>query len=199
MPQFWRNCRIAFRCVRFAAWFAALALIAAFLWCNRIGLPGFLKARLVASLQEQGVKLEFSRLRLSLVHGFVADNVRAGQMAAGSPAFAARSVQLQLDFPALLHRRWQLDGLVIRNGNFSLPLSPTNALTLTNLQTELRFLPDDAWALDHFRAEMEQFKTDYANPLYRWPETFNEIFPVGVIVSLVSAGLLRNSRFLPAR
>jgi hypothetical protein len=54
-------------------------------------------------------------------------------------------------------------------------------------------------ALDHFRAEMEQFKADYANPLYRWPETFNEIFPVGVIVSLVSAGLLRNSRFLPAR
>jgi len=26
-----------------------------------------------------------------------------------------------------------------------------------------------------------------------------EIFPVGVIVSLVSAGLLRNSRFMPAR
>jgi hypothetical protein len=28
---------------------------------------------------------------------------------------------------------------------------------------------------------------------------FAEIFPVGVLVSLVSAGLLRNSRFLPAR
>jgi hypothetical protein len=27
--------------------------------------------------------------------------------------------------------------------------------------------------------------------------TFAEIFPVGVLVSLVSAGLLRNSRFLP--
>jgi hypothetical protein len=29
--------------------------------------------------------------------------------------------------------------------------------------------------------------------------TFVEIFPVGVLVSLVSAALLRNSRFLPAR
>jgi hypothetical protein len=29
--------------------------------------------------------------------------------------------------------------------------------------------------------------------------TFAEIFPVGVIVSVVSAGLLRNSRFLAAR
>ena len=48
-------------------------------------------------------------------------------------------------------------------------------------------------------AEAEQFKTMYANPLYRITETFIEIFPVGVLVSLVSAGLLRNSRFLAAR
>jgi hypothetical protein len=54
-------------------------------------------------------------------------------------------------------------------------------------------------ALDRVRAEMAQFKVQYANPLYRWPETFAEIFPVGVLVSLASAGLLRNSRFMPAR
>jgi hypothetical protein len=47
-------------------------------------------------------------------------------------------------------------------------------------------------------AEMERFKVQYANPLYRLPMTFAEIFPVGVLVSLVSAALLRNSRFLPA-
>jgi hypothetical protein len=29
--------------------------------------------------------------------------------------------------------------------------------------------------------------------------TFGEIFPVGVLVSLISAGLLRNSRFFPLR
>jgi len=54
-------------------------------------------------------------------------------------------------------------------------------------------------ALERLRAEMELFKVQYANPLYRWPMTFAEIFPVGVIVSLVSAGLLRSSRFMPAR
>jgi hypothetical protein len=53
-------------------------------------------------------------------------------------------------------------------------------------------------ALAKFTAEMQRFKTQYANPLYRLPMTFIEIFPVGVLVSLVSAGLLRNSRFLPA-
>jgi len=54
-------------------------------------------------------------------------------------------------------------------------------------------------ALAKFTAEMEQFKVQYANPLYRLPMTFIEIFPVGVLVSLVSAGLLRFSSFLPAR
>ena len=39
----------------------------------------------------------------------------------------------------------------------------------------------------------------YQSPLYRLPMTFAEIFPVGLLVSIVSAILLRNSRFLPAR
>ena len=56
-----------------------------------------------------------------------------------------------------------------------------------------------AEALARFTAEMEQFKAQYANPLFRLPMTFVEIFPVGVLVSLVSAALLRSSRFLPAR
>ena len=46
---------------------------------------------------------------------------------------------------------------------------------------------------------MDAFKVQYANPLFRMPMTFAEIFPVGVLVSLVSAALLRNSRFLSAR
>jgi len=54
-------------------------------------------------------------------------------------------------------------------------------------------------ALAKLTASMEKFKVQYADPLYRWPMTFAEIFPVGVIVSLISAALLRNSRFLPAR
>jgi hypothetical protein len=56
-----------------------------------------------------------------------------------------------------------------------------------------------AAALAKLSAEMATFKVQYANPLFRLPMTFIEIFPVGVLVSLVSAGLLRNSRFLPAR
>ncbi len=54
-------------------------------------------------------------------------------------------------------------------------------------------------ALAKVTAEMDAFKAQYANPFYRWPMTFIEIFPVGVLVSLISAGLLRNPRFLPVK
>jgi hypothetical protein len=54
-------------------------------------------------------------------------------------------------------------------------------------------------ALARYTAEMAAFRKSYANPLFRLPMTFIEIFPVGVLVSLVAAALLRNSRFLPAR
>jgi hypothetical protein len=48
-------------------------------------------------------------------------------------------------------------------------------------------------------AAMETFRMEYDNPFFRVPETFMEIFPVGLLIALVSAALLRNPRFLPAR
>lgn len=46
---------------------------------------------------------------------------------------------------------------------------------------------------------MQRFRTQYANPLFRMPMTFTEIFPVDVLVSRISAALLRKPGFLPAR
>jgi len=53
--------------------------------------------------------------------------------------------------------------------------------------------------LDAMAAQFEQFQLMYANPLLRLPMTFIEIFPVGLIISLIAALLLRNPRFFPAR
>ncbi len=47
--------------------------------------------------------------------------------------------------------------------------------------------------------EGRDFAAMYANPVFRMGMTFIEMFPIGVVISLVSAALLRNSRFLPAR
>lgn len=53
-------------------------------------------------------------------------------------------------------------------------------------------------ALAREMAELEAMRVQYANPLFRIPMVFLEIFPVGFIVALVSAALLRNARFMPA-
>lgn len=48
-------------------------------------------------------------------------------------------------------------------------------------------------------AEMRGVADMYRNPLFRVGITFTEIFPVGLIVALISAAILRNPRVLPAR
>jgi hypothetical protein len=48
-------------------------------------------------------------------------------------------------------------------------------------------------------ADAADFTRMYANPMFRLPMVFIEIFPVGLLVSLISAAVLRNSRILPAR
>jgi uncharacterized membrane protein YhaH (DUF805 family) len=47
--------------------------------------------------------------------------------------------------------------------------------------------------------EFETLKVQYKDPLFRIPMTFLEIFPVGLLVALISAALLRNSKVLPDR
>ena len=116
---FWRKCRAGICWLRRAALVAVAAAICAFLWFNRVGLPDFLKRRLVESLHARGLKLQFDRMRLSLVNGLVAKNVRASHAAGpDSPVLSARQVRLELDYPAMLHRRLQLDGLVPREAGF---------------------------------------------------------------------------------
>lgn len=53
--------------------------------------------------------------------------------------------------------------------------------------------------LEKLSADMEAFVKNYANPLFRLPMTFTEIFPVGLLIALISAALLRNPKVLPAR
>jgi NADH:ubiquinone oxidoreductase subunit K len=53
--------------------------------------------------------------------------------------------------------------------------------------------------IEAMSTQMTEFQHMYANPLFRLPMTFIEIFPVGLIISLIAAALLRNPRFMPAR
>jgi hypothetical protein len=54
-------------------------------------------------------------------------------------------------------------------------------------------------AYDALVRQMDAMRTQYANPLFRMMYTAIEILPVGLVIALASAALLRNPRFLPAR
>jgi hypothetical protein len=59
----------------------------------------------------------------------------------------------------------QIDGLFLRQGKFIWPLSPTNTLTLQNIQTDLRFQTNDTWSLDHFQADFAGVKLALAGDI----------------------------------
>ena len=46
--------------------------------------------------------------------------------------------------------------------------------------------------------QMDDFAVTYKNPIFRFTITMLEIAPVGVVISLLSAGLLRRKEFLPS-
>jgi hypothetical protein len=50
-----------------------------------------------------------------------------------------------------------------------------------------------------FKSEMAVLTRQYSNPLFRIPLTFIEIAPIGLLVAVISATLLRKSSFMPAR
>jgi hypothetical protein len=54
-------------------------------------------------------------------------------------------------------------------------------------------------AIDAKAAELAEMHAMYDNPLIRVPMIFAEIAPVGLVVALVSAAVLRNPKVLPAR
>jgi hypothetical protein len=48
------------------------------------------------------------------------------------------------------------------------------------------------------KVEMEEMSELYKNPVFRFGFTLIEIFPVGLIITLISAGILRKKEILPA-
>jgi len=150
---FWRKCRLCIRWFRRAAMVVTVVLLCAFTWFDHVGVPDFLQRRLVETLREHGIELEFSRMRFSLFHGLIADNVRVGHaVAPDSPELSAREVRLELDVSAALQGRLQIAGLMLREGKFILPLSPANHLDLDGIQTEVHFQANDTWSLNNFKA-----------------------------------------------
>ncbi len=155
--RFWRLCRIYFRRFRISIWIITIILLSAVLYLNRVGLPDFVKRPLVSKLRERGVALEFAQLRWHWGDGFVAHSVSFGSMSEpAAPQLLAERVQIQLNGRALVQGRVQVDSLGLDGGRLEwIPLNsntPIRALTVKNIQAQLRLLPGDQWRLDDLHA-----------------------------------------------
>jgi hypothetical protein len=169
-PSQRRKGRIYFRRLRILLWLMLVTLLGAWIYLNQVGLPGFVKRPLLDKLRARGLELEFSRLRLSWRRGILAENVRFGQANhPWSPRATFGQVQLQLNHRALLRGQFQVDALALRQGRLLWPIPDTNQaprqLTLEHIQTHLRFLPNDQWALDNFNAAFLGAKVQFSGTL----------------------------------
>jgi len=155
--RFWRITRLYFRRLRLAVWLSILLFLGVLLYLNQVGLPGFVKTPLLEKLREQGIDLRFSRLRLRLDEGIVAENVlfeRADEPL--SPNMSVTSVVIEFNPKALLKLRLQIGSLSLRGGRLVWPIQENRPaprqLSLDNIRARLRFLPGDQWVLDDFSA-----------------------------------------------
>jgi hypothetical protein len=71
-------------------------------------------------------------------------------------------------------------------------------LYIQSMQDSLRAEGASLAELAALAVENDSLRQQYANPLIRLPMTFTEIFPVGVLISLISATILKDSGVLAA-
>jgi len=141
-----------------------LAVVAYVLFhLHQIGLPRFLKERLLTELSAQGLMLDYSRLRLEFGRGIVADNVALRFTGAPEGQFAFfRQVTLNLDrTPILSGDPPTLEALVLSGGEILLPVEGgsgvrSGLLQLKELAGQLEFAGTDRWRLVGLSGQLNQ-------------------------------------------
>ncbi len=158
-PGRWRRItRTLLRGIRTGLLLLIFFLVGFFIYLNEVGLPGFLKAPLIEKLRARGVDLEFAHARLHWNRGLVAEDVRVGRARpnAAAPEFTVKEVELRLNHAALAKFHLNVDALLLQGGRLVWQLEESNqppiTLSITNIQTQVRFLPGDQWELDHLVA-----------------------------------------------
>lgn len=130
-----------------------LLLSAVLVWyVHEIGLPGMIKARVIAKVRAVGWNLDFSRVRLQGWDHFVADDVqlaRSGKVA--GPELLARELQLKLQYYREKGWHYKLRSISLDDATLLYPASLTNAhsryILLNGLAGAVNFQDNDTWEL----------------------------------------------------
>ncbi|MBI2928880.1 MAG: hypothetical protein HYY24_24720 [Verrucomicrobia bacterium] len=169
---FWPKFRRGFRWFRVLVLLLVLVVIVALTYLNTIGLPNFVKQRLLAELHARGLDLQFTELRLSGYRVVLAEKIQLGRADDPlSPQLTIDAMELRFDREALKRLKLHLTALFVRQGRLVLPLHTTNEpphlLVLDHISTELRLLPGDEWRLTQFSAELPPPSGQAGGPILR--------------------------------
>ena len=151
--------RRTFRWCRRTGYVVGAVVLYGAVYLNQFGLPGFAKDALLAQLRERGLELEFSRLRVRLGRGIVAENVNLGRIGPdGGDQLFLDQLQLKLDWGRVLRLHPEIRAVTLRGGKVALPLSDTNGpagrFEVEDIQGVLRFTGPELWELDHLRGKV---------------------------------------------
>ncbi len=159
---FWRNFRSHFKWFRVSVLLLLLTAVLGLFYLNQAGLPEFLRGPLLAQLQSRGIRFEYSRLRVRIFNGIVAENVRfGGNREPNAPELTARRVELPLNHAALLRLEIVPEGLEIQDGRLTWEVpeidsnQPGRKIVVENIWTRLNFAHAEHWELENFNAEFK--------------------------------------------
>ncbi len=152
--------RRLFRIGRRSVYLVLALIIGLGAYLNQVGIPESLKNRLLETLRQRGVAMEFERIRFRATRGIVAEQVTLGRLGdLGGEQFSAQEVQLALDWGQVLALKPEVRGLKIRGGSVSIPLVESNRVAsrfnLHGVEARIRFEGAEEWVVEDLRATTE--------------------------------------------
>lgn len=149
--------RFCWRFARTGAVCLALIVASFFIHLHNVGLPDFVKSRLLAGLAERGWQMDFSRLRFRWMQGIVGEDLhlRPVEGRAGPQLFVER-IDFRLNRQELLRLAFSPESLDLRHGRCIWVLAQTNSLRqnliLEQVDGNLRYSESDRLDLSAFTA-----------------------------------------------
>ncbi|MBL9138721.1 MAG: hypothetical protein JNK85_22820 [Verrucomicrobiales bacterium] len=160
----WNWCRCSFRWCRIALLLGVLGILLLLTWLRLVGLPDFLRVRLVGELAQRGVAADFQSLRFHWFRGLVAQDLRVRWGGTNGPRIRIEEADLDLAPPPWAGRKELIRGLAVRRGTVVVPLPLTNEspaeLAITDLAADVRFLSGDQWEVRRLAASMLGFQLE---------------------------------------
>lgn len=145
----WQRCRRGFRWTRITCLSLVLGVLLLLTWLRWVGVPDWVRLRVVHELAQRGIAANFKSLRFDWFRGLVAQDLRVAWGGATGPRITIDEADLDLSPPPWPETRRLVRGLSIRRGTVRLPVLATNEppgeLRIDDLNAEVRFPAGDLW------------------------------------------------------